>query len=108
MLKLPPFRRTAAVGALAGLLGPICCYVRHMFDPNYVVGRLGSAFWPTLHVFARLVPPHEVGEFEGEEAAVLMLSLVTNLVVYAVVFSALWGIAWFIHARFYSSRNANI
>ena len=105
MVKLPLYRRTAAAGALASLVGPVCCYFWHLGDSDYVIGRLGTAFWPTLHLFVSFLPPHEVGEGEGQEAIVLMLSLVTNAVVYVVVFSALWGIAWFIRARFDSSRN---
>jgi hypothetical protein len=105
MVKLPLYRHTAGVAALASLIAPACCYIWHMLDPDFVVGRGAAVFWPTLRIFAGLIPRHEVGEYEAEEDGLLLLALFTNALVYVVVFSAVWTIVWLIRSKIKSTRH---
>jgi hypothetical protein len=103
MVKLPLYRHTARVAALASLIAPACCYIWHLLDPDFVVGRGATIFWPTLRIMAGLIPPHEVGEYEAEENGLLLLALFTNALVYVAVSSAAWTVVRLIRSKIKSS-----
>jgi hypothetical protein len=99
-VKLPRFRNVILIAVVLALLTPAYCLIRHALDPKYYVWHIEFLLWPTLV----LLYMREVAENSTAYYALLGASIAGNMLLYAILCAALWGLAWLIGASIRSLR----
>ena len=93
IMRLPKFRWVFLAGALIGGIVPMLFFTLHAFQ-EFIVGGRGAFLWPSgIWLMATDGHEHEIGAY-----VVIGMSIVANMLLYAVVSSLVWCAGWVLRA----------
>ena len=103
-MKLPRFSHTAIAAVVASLIAPAYCFVRLAFDRYYLIDPVATVLWPAPNMFR----PPEGYEDPNEATNFIILCVGSNVLLYLLIFFAVWSVARFVRARSRSVRDEGI